>query len=102
MPAVTWLRGALAMMQSGASHAPCLRSSGTEDLMFRTGVALTIVGLAAVAIGTLAIPSMTMPLPGGWHSTVFPRGVGVLILVAGVGLVVLSAVERYVRERSNR
>ena len=60
--------------------------------MFRAGVALTVVGLGLAAIGTLAVESMSVPLPGGWHFTLFPRGIGVLILIAGVGLMILSAV----------
>lgn len=52
--------------------------------MFKAGAALAIVGVAIVAIGLLAIPSVTMPLPAGLHSTFFLPGSGGLIAVIGV------------------
>lgn len=58
--------------------------------MFRAGVALTIVGLAIVAIGVLAIPSVTVPLPAGLHSALFLPGSGGLVAVIGVGVVAWS------------
>ena len=67
--------------------------------MLRSGIALIVVGLAAAAIGALAVESMSVPLPGGWHFTLFPRGVGVLLAVAGVGVAAASAVRAYARGR---
>jgi hypothetical protein len=58
--------------------------------MFRAGAALTIVGVAIVAIGVLAIPSVTVPLPGRLHSTFFLPGSGGLVAVIGVGVMVWS------------
>jgi hypothetical protein len=52
--------------------------------MFQAGAALTIVGLAVVAIGLLAMPSVTIPLPAGLHWTIFLPGSGGLIAVVGV------------------
>jgi uncharacterized membrane protein YidH (DUF202 family) len=67
--------------------------------MFRTGAALVIAGLGVAAIGALAVESISIPLPGPWHSTFYPRGIGVMVIVVGVGLMILSLL---LRERSDR
>jgi hypothetical protein len=58
--------------------------------MFKSGVALTLVGLAVAATGLLAIRSVSMPLPGGWHLTLFLPGIGALVGMAGVAIVAWS------------
>lgn len=58
--------------------------------MFRTGAALTIIGVGIAAIGLLVIGSVTVPLPGGLHSTIFLPGSGALVAVIGVGVMAWS------------
>ena len=69
--------------------------------MFKAGAALIVVGLAVAAIGSLSVESMSAPLLGGWHFTLFPRGVGVLLVVAGIGVVAVSALRAYARGRTD-
>lgn len=58
--------------------------------MFRSGVALLIVGLAAASLGILAVGSMSLPLPGGWHFTLFLPGTGALVGVTGLAIIAWS------------
>jgi hypothetical protein len=51
--------------------------------MFRLGMALAIVGVAVAATGILAVGSVSLPLPGGLHFTLFLPGAGALVALIG-------------------
>jgi hypothetical protein len=54
--------------------------------MLKAGVVLLVAGLLALAIGYGGGGPFDRPLGGGWHITVFPTGLGVLLLVAGASV----------------
>jgi hypothetical protein len=55
----------------------------------RTGWGAVVAGIA-VLVGQVAGSSATLPLPGGWHVTLYPTGVGVLLLTLGVCLLAIA------------